>query len=246
MARISPFIRAFRRLLAPSVCLRAWPGRRPIAHSPLGRPPPSSPTLLPTLRQAQRERESLRLPPLNGNGATSETPGGLSTAKARGGRFGAARAHFAGMRMAGVPEGWPAIPTAARRGGRPGGAQHRQIVLHGAPDAGAVDQRVAVDQDVAERHNLVKIGNLGRERRIEARELTKSLAENLELALHRGARDDIAVEICEALGRRHGGEGVRRIARVPEEAFGITLQRPAPASARRSPSSKDCPSRPAP
>jgi hypothetical protein len=55
-----------------------------------------------------------------------------------------------------------------------------------------------MDQDVAEGYNLAKIRNLGRERCVESGELTKSLAENLKLALHRRAQDEIAVEISEA------------------------------------------------
>jgi hypothetical protein len=56
-----------------------------------------------------------------------------------------------------------------------GSAQRRQIVLDGPPNTGAVDQGIAMDQDVAESHDLAKIGNTGRERRVEASELTQSL-----------------------------------------------------------------------
>lgn len=98
----------------------------------------------------------------------------------------------------------------------------------------AVDQRVTMDQDVAEGYNLAKIRNLGRERCVESGELTKSLAENLKLALHRRAQDEIAVEISEAFARRHVGDGSGRLARVPDETFGVTPQRSARASARRS------------
>jgi len=55
-----------------------------------------------------------------------------------------------------------------------------------------------VNENVAESHDLAEIGNLGRERRVEAGELTQSLAGNLELALDRRAQDDITVEICES------------------------------------------------
>jgi len=50
---------------------------------------------------------------------------------------------------------------------------------------------------VAESHDLAEIRNSGRKRRIEAIESIERLAENLELALDRGAQDKIAVEICE-------------------------------------------------
>jgi hypothetical protein len=43
-------------------------------------------------------------------------------------------------------------------------AQLGQIRLHRAPDAGAVDHRVAMDQDIAECHDRAEIGYLGRER----------------------------------------------------------------------------------
>ena len=89
-----------------------------------------------------------------------------------------------------------------------------------------------MDQDVAEGYNLAKIRNLGRERDVESSELTKSLAENLKLALHRRAQDEIVVEISEAFAGRHVGDGSGRLARVPDETFGVTPQRSARASAR--------------
>jgi len=67
-----------------------------------------------------------------------------------------------------------------------------------------------------------------------ARAAIESLAENFELALHRRAQDEIAVEISEVFGRRHVGDGSGRLARVPDETFGVTPQRSARASARRS------------
>ena len=49
-----------------------------------------------------------------------------------------------------------------------------------------------MDQDVAEGYNLARIRNLGRGRCVESGELTKSLAENLKLALHRRAQDELS------------------------------------------------------
>jgi hypothetical protein len=44
-----------------------------------------------------------------------------------------------------------------------------------------------VDQNVPESHDLRQIGNLCRKRRVEARELSKRVAKDLELAFSRRA-----------------------------------------------------------
>ena len=100
------------------------------------------------------------------------------------------------------------------------GPQRRQVILRGVPDTSAVDQRVTMDQDLAEGYNLAKIRNLGRKRCVEPGELTKSLAENLKLALHRRAQDEIVVEISEAFAGRHVGDGSGRLARVRDRLLG--------------------------
>ena len=93
------------------------------------------------------------------------------------------------------------------------------MVHDSPPHAGAIDQRVAVNQDVAESNDLAKIGNPGREGRVETSELTQGLADNLILALHHGAQDDIAIEIREGFARSHVGDGAWRRRAHPRADF---------------------------
>jgi len=113
--------------------------------------------------------------------------------------------------------------------------KRRQFVLHGPPHPGAIDHRLAMNQDVTKSHDVAEIRDPGRKRCIQASESIERFPEDLELPLHCGPQEEIAIEIREALARGHIGDGSARVARVPEEAFGVTPQRWTRASARRSP-----------
>ena len=73
---------------------------------------------------------------------------------------------------------------------------------------------------------------------------TVRFAYDLELPLDGRPQNNVPVEVGKALAHSDGGDHLGGLARIPQQAFRITLQRWARASFRCSPSGTDCARRP--